>query len=358
VSHQPERKEKDCLNCGAEVLGTYCQNCGQKNIVVRQTFWQLLTHFVYDILHFDGKFFDTLKPLLFKPGQVPKEYMSGRRASYLDPIRMYLFTSALFFLIFSWVSKGGVNRGLGTGDEPLAAQQRVEILDEIKKELAEDPADTTLLMQLNRLQDTTKPVRASDLLQNRNAGISTNFDTSIRTVQQYDSVQQTLPKEQRDGWLKQKIMLRGLTLFEKYGTRPKEGLRHFIDVILHNLPYLLFISLPFFALILKLLYLRRKSYYYSDHAVFTLYQYIFSFIFLLILFSFGGLANWTHLKLFENLMPLLAVVWTVYLFIAMKRFYGQGVMKTFSKFLLLNLLGIIVLLLLFVIFLFFTFFQL
>ncbi|MGV3656323.1 MAG: DUF3667 domain-containing protein [Chitinophagaceae bacterium] len=55
---------------------------------------------MYDIFHFDGKFFDTLKYLFFWPGGVAKEYVKGRRNRYLDPIRMYLFTSAVFFLIF------------------------------------------------------------------------------------------------------------------------------------------------------------------------------------------------------------------------------------------------------------------
>ena len=65
-----------------------------------ETFWGLLTHFVYDITHFDSKFFSTLKYLFAKPGFLSLEFLKGRRASYLHPIRMYVFTSALFFVIF------------------------------------------------------------------------------------------------------------------------------------------------------------------------------------------------------------------------------------------------------------------
>src|SRR5215213_2659019 len=82
------------------VAGRFCQNCGQENTVPHQNFWGLIRHFIFDIFHFDGKFFETLRFLLFKPGFVPGEYLSGRRNRYLDPIRMYLFTSALFFLVF------------------------------------------------------------------------------------------------------------------------------------------------------------------------------------------------------------------------------------------------------------------
>ena len=97
MSHQPERKEKDCLNCGTIIAGRFCQVCGQENIVPHQPVGSLILHFIYDIFHFDGKFFETLKYLLFRPGYVPAQFIAGKRISYLDPIRMYLFTSAIFF---------------------------------------------------------------------------------------------------------------------------------------------------------------------------------------------------------------------------------------------------------------------
>ncbi len=100
MSHLAQRKEKNCLNCGTTVVGKYCHNCGQENVDPKESVWQLLSHFFSDITHFDGKFFSTLKDLLFKPGFLSKEYMNGRRARYLNPIRMYLFTSFIFFLVF------------------------------------------------------------------------------------------------------------------------------------------------------------------------------------------------------------------------------------------------------------------
>ena len=103
MSHLPERKEKNCLNCGTEVHGKYCHVCGQENLEPKESFWHLLTHFFYDFTHFDGKFFSTVRYLLSRPGFLTSEYAKGRRASYLHPIRMYVFTSAFFFIIFFWV---------------------------------------------------------------------------------------------------------------------------------------------------------------------------------------------------------------------------------------------------------------
>ena len=100
MSHLPQRKEKNCLNCGTTVIGKYCHVCGQENIEPKESVWQLISHFFSDITHFDGKFFTSMKDLVLRPGFLSKEYMRGKRASYLNPIRMYLFTSFVFFLVF------------------------------------------------------------------------------------------------------------------------------------------------------------------------------------------------------------------------------------------------------------------
>lgn len=67
----------------------------------------MVQHFLYDITHFDSKFFDSMKFLLLKPGFLPKEYIAGKRASYLNPVKKYVFTSAVFFIVFFSVFKAG-----------------------------------------------------------------------------------------------------------------------------------------------------------------------------------------------------------------------------------------------------------
>ena len=100
MSGLKERMQKNCLNCRIVVKGRFCHRCGQENIEPKESVWDLIAHFFKDITHFDGKFFSTVKYLFKKPGFLSKEYMVGRRASYVNPIRLYIFTSAFFFLIF------------------------------------------------------------------------------------------------------------------------------------------------------------------------------------------------------------------------------------------------------------------
>ncbi len=106
MAHHKHRTSSDCLNCGTIVAGKFCQQCGQENIEVKESFIQIVYHFIEDITHFDGKLIKTLKYLITKPGFLTKEYVTGKRASYIHPIRMYLFISAIFFLfIFSGEQK-------------------------------------------------------------------------------------------------------------------------------------------------------------------------------------------------------------------------------------------------------------
>jgi hypothetical protein len=120
---------------------------------------------------------------------------------------------------------------------------------------------------------------------------------------------------------------------------------------------MLFISLPFFALILKLLYWGKKRFYYSDHLVFTLYHYIFTFILLLLLSGIGSLKNLLEWDVFTWLMFFLAAYGVYYLYKGLRNFYGERRGRTILKFLILNVLAMIVVTSLLLIFLLFTAFQ-
>jgi hypothetical protein len=144
----------------------------------------------------------------------------------------------------------------------------------------------------------------------------------------------------------------------KYDDNPNEGLRNLLESFLHRMPYMLFISLPFFALILKLLYVRKKRFFYSDHLVFTLYHYIFSFILLLLMFSMDKLDDWLGWGIFDLFKFCLSILGAIYLYKGMRRFYGDSRGKTIAKFFLLNLLGLFSLLILLTIFFLFSAYQL
>ncbi len=119
-----------CLNCGAELSGEYCNHCGQKK--VRRHDFSLkhfFGHLLHEVTHLDSnKILKTLYALVFRPGLLTAEYLAGRKGSYINPIRIYLTFSALYFL-FAWgalyeVRGGGAARMARNPNAIAMARQR------------------------------------------------------------------------------------------------------------------------------------------------------------------------------------------------------------------------------------------
>jgi len=365
VSHTPLRKETDCLNCGATVQGRFCHVCGQENVEPKESFWHMFTHFLYDITHFDGSFFVTLKDLLFKPGFLSKEYMLGRRKKYLHPVRMYVFTSAVFFLVFFSMYHVSEKDVSVTDPKAKVAEGFSTIKEEALKN-AKTKGDTTEIINgLEQLGYKNAPTAGTpdSTLKNEDPEGDFNFSfgnevNDYKTLKEYDSVQKTLPKNKRDGGLEKLIIRKSIGLNEKYkGDRQKIAVE-LINKFTHTFPYLLFVSLPLYALFLKLLYIRhRKQYYFADHGVFLIHLYIFTFLFLLFYFGLNKLEEKTHWTGIGYVQGILILIGLFYTLKAFRNFYKQSWGKTILKFIIFNILCLISLILLFVLFFGLTFYQ-
>ncbi len=387
MSHFAERKEKSCLNCNAVVQGRFCHICGQENIEPKETVWHLISHFFQDITHFDGKFFSTLKYLLFYPGFLSREYMMGRRASYLNPIRMYVFTSAFFFLFFFSIVKPD---NINTGGSTFNAKGKVERINTVIKGLKEQEreltdsvlktvvkkvignfikkagilekdfavsayADSMLALKYETKLDSINEERTKQgkvaVKKNTRNIFSIDFSSGYyRTVTAYDSVQALLPAEKQDGWWKRLRVRKAIDLVEK--TSDKSGVfgRDLLGKFTHSLPQMFFLSLPAFAFLLSLLYRKGRKYYFVNHAIFSIHLYCATFIFafiLILLFKYVSFGS-ENLKGFYNLLFLL--IFFFYGYKCMRNFYQQRRVTTIFKFIILNLLSFIVVLLLTMIF--------
>ena len=369
MSHSKERSEKICLNCNTALNGRYCHVCGQENTEPKETVWGLVTHFFYDITHFDGKFFSTLKYLVFKPGFLPAEYIKGRRAAYLNPIRMYVFTSALFFIIFfSVYDTDSMVKTTTTSDSTSVGSFLGTLADSARKAAAKNEAIAAALELAHSREDSldilsgvaqfvdTIPVDPGDITTS-NRGIQFRIGSDSITVAEYDSIQASLPGKDRDGWFTRLIKRRQLILKAKYGDDGRALMKAWASNFVHQFPKLLFVSLPIFALILRLLYIRRKQFYYVDHGIFSIYLYIFSFILLLTVMGISGLTNWTGWGWIQWLQLPIWLYSVYYMYKAMRVFYKQGRAKTIVKFLLLNFLAMITIIILFAVFFAFAAFQ-
>lgn len=257
-------------------------------------------HFTEDVTHFDGKFFSTLKYLIFRPGFLAEEYIKGKRASYLNPIRMYLFISAMFFLMLM----------------SFFIPRKGQTIEHQKKQ---SPISITLNKvgdKFDELDDTT--------------------EWSPQSVAQYDSAQRALPKQERDGFIARFFNRKGTAAVEALEKNSPEFKHKVYEKFFHTMPYMLFISVPLIALLLELFYIRRrKEFYYTSHIIFTIQYYCLVFIALLCIFilrRIGGFAN--------TAATVISIGYFIYLYAAMLRFYKQGWIKTLIKYCLLLLTGL------------------
>src|SRR5215216_6104087 len=116
MSHSPIRKDKTCLNCRHVVEQRFCPNCGQENTDTRKTFHHLFVHFFEDLTHYENAFWKTIKNLLVRPASLTKEYLSGKRLSYLAPVRLYIFISFMTFFLISVIPNNATDNFI-KGDE-------------------------------------------------------------------------------------------------------------------------------------------------------------------------------------------------------------------------------------------------
>lgn len=361
MSHLKERSEKICLNCNAELYGRYCHVCGQENLEPKETFWHLVTHFVYDVTHFDGKFFSSAKYLLFKPGYLSHEYIRGKRASYLNPIRMYVFVSAIFFLFFLAILKPEnaiqVNE---TADKSKSAKDVIKELQG-RRNAQEEVINDKDIPEVGKIgsRAVVKKIDEAIIKIQKDSTQKSKVDldngdfsgfTSYKTVASYDSVQNALPESKRDGWIKRTFLRRNIEVNEEYGTNGNEMMSRMGEKFFHSFPQIMFVSLPLFALVLQLLYIRRKNFYYVDHIIYSVHLYCGIFVLFFVLLVISQISKIPHLSW---VMYLAIIVW-LYLFYytykGLRNFYEQGRGKTILKWFLLNSTAFFIMMILFAIY--------
>lgn len=285
------KKTTYCLNCGKRIDDSnYCHHCGQRNTDKHISVKEFFHDFMKDYFTFDSKFFRSLYPLLCKPGHLTNEYTAGRRVNFILPLRLYLFTTFLFFFVVAIQTKIDHNKISGT-----KVQQKV--------------SKDSLLVVFNKLIPPQSTKEKQHIVSHLDSSFSIyprKDEKNIINITGLDSSSALF------SYVKEK---------EEYlESKGKEGENIFWKSVIEQIPKVLFIMVPFFALILKLLYVRRKR-YYVEHLVFSFHIHTFIFLFLLLPIIF--------LRWYTVLFVILVII--VYLFLAMKKVYVQSFIKTLVK---------------------------
>ena len=328
----PPAESPDCLNCGTHLKGQYCGNCGQRSRSRLISLWELISDAFGDLFEIDSRLWQTVVPLMIRPGRLTRDYLQGRRARYMPPFRMYLVLSLLFFVVAFFDPREEL--GLLFEPEPEQTSGTVpdveiavpdEVIDEAQRVLDELAADGVL-------PDVELPENADT----DDGGILLKFNDDSEEIEVGGDCNDIDAADLEDlpDWLARRLTIERLKrICEKTEI---DGGKAFVDKLLDNIPAALIVLLPLMAFVLKALYPLSKR-YYVEHLLFFVHFHAFFFLILTLQILLMRLS--TMLAIPEAI-PIVTVVVTsfyvpVYLYKSMRRVYGQGGIVTFLKFVVL-----------------------
>jgi hypothetical protein len=323
-----------CENCGAQLQGHWCAKCGQPAIDYRRSFRHVIADLLNEFLNWDSKFFATIGLLLVRPWKLTNEFLAGHRVRYVHPLRLYLLASILFFFAVNYGA-----RGLRFEPGNLSPKDRAELEADLKKEdlppaarekldalLRESPASPTPSPQTTA--PSPSPAPKTDKQKQEFGKIGE------RPFVVFDQAKSTTPFE---SW----IEARAKEKMGEHGT--KMGL--FISTLFSNLPYMMLCCIPLFALVLKILYVRRHI-FYIDHLIYALHIHTFAYTgIMLIVLGTIGLNRVIPGPIAGSTVALLWIGFLVQIFVSIRRVYRQGWFISIFKFLFGGFVYLIVLVL-------------
>ena len=266
-----------CPNCDLEYNSEYkfCPHCGQESFEQSMKFRHFLKDYFAIRFNLNSKGFLSFKHLLFKPAFLTQEFVKGRHTKYISPIRLYLFISLVYFFVFSFSFP--------------------------------DSHDIVVENNSTELSDSKNNSRDTRIF------IGDNLDLYVDSLE-IETTDSTLNKFEQ--YIHQKSEL----------LKTESGVNRFLENLRKNISTGMFFLLPFVALILSLIFYKKK--YYLENLLFILHLQsavflIATFFNLIDLFYTASFLNYIQLVFF----PVLTFVW-------IQKFYELSFGKTLWKFML------------------------
>jgi hypothetical protein len=269
-----------CLNCNAQLGGEFCGSCGQRDIPPYPSVRELAIDAALEFSGWDGRLASTLRALILRPGMLTHEFLEGRRARYISPVRLYLMASLAYFVLSAAASNVRLPSGKSVG-----------------LHVTFTPADSQ--------SSTRGPERvakvASEALSNPEALNPADKQGALDDIKRAPVFMQP---------------------FLRRGIEDPGGIKR---GILETMPRMLFALLPVFAGILALFYRGRK---YPEHLYFAIHLHAFIFLALAV----AALAKFTRSPILVAVGGLIVVVWIpIYATLAFRRLYGGSLIRTLVK---------------------------
>jgi len=331
-----------CLNCGTELKGPFCYYCGQPDKNLMRFFPALLRDLLEDVIDLDSRIVRTLKPLLFHPGKLTRDYLDGRRFRYVSPLRLYMISSMAFFILATILASDIVVVGDGTGDglqisienenEQVSSELQKAVdggsLSEEERKLIEEKLSQALAL---KGEDSQVPdIGATEPGDENHTNIMIGGKEWNRETNPF--TMRGMPDFIID-WINDEI-----EDSPRKGHEIEENPDLIIDKMFDVLPIAVFVMLPLVALLFKFWYLFAGK-YYVEHLIFSLHNHAFLFVIFILslaVTNFASLLDPTETgqtTANASFIRTVLLAWIpVYLLVSLKTVYRQGWLMTLAKF--------------------------
>lgn len=333
--------ERYCLNCGSLLAeeSLFCHVCSQKCTDGKISVSELFKEFFDSAFNIDSRFFKTLLGV-FVPGKLTVQYFLGRHKTYAHPIRLFLVSGVLFFTLLSIFIDPIIGEKSGKSDELRFAAYRSQVIDSIQaiknRALVEYPAESSQLkVVLDTIDQRVLRLKAKDSSEFFLPELEWPFNITTTSIlmNRVDAIEMS-EEELAKTYGYDADFFAQLTIAQQIKFRKDE--RAFVSAAIQQSIWSFLFMMLALALILKILYVRRKV-YYVEHLIFSFHFHSFVFVvgslYLLAAFILPFLKDAAAVF---SISGIFFSVSLIYMYISMKRIYGQGWFKTFVKFSILN----------------------
>jgi len=293
LEHDAHAAPANCPNCEAVVSGHFCSNCGQEAILHHASTREFLHEFVGHYVALEGRLWGTVMRLLFRPGALTLEYIRGRRVRFVQPLRLYLTLSLLFFAIMKF--SGGFDPGVGDNDKPetVVASGAADAVGKVADAQAKAAEQLKALTPEEQRSKTAAETAINDMQKDFKLEESSAATSPAQRKEQRKAQRKADAKAEgkEDGNDKNSFNVSGLDKdgdflnrwpmlkhkWQAFEDLPSgEKGKVFTEGFYHYAPYAIFCLMPVFALFLKVLYLGSGK-RFGEHLLFALHTNAFAF---------------------------------------------------------------------------------
>lgn len=259
-----------------------------------------MSDLITGFLSVDSRFTNSIPALLFRPGYLTKQYISGKRNRYLDPVRMFITIVVVYFLF-------------------ATSGETVKVND--KRDSTAEVIDSAL-----NISNQKEPAETDTITVDHDSELELDFA-------EYQEIKELV----KSGITDTNGILDSIGIEKTFWNRfwysevikfAASDFNEFKEYLFSKLPWVIFVLMPVFALLLKLFYIRKRI-LYIDHLIFAFH-----------LHSFVFLAGWVYLLITEytKFDPVMPIIWIIvaYTIAALRNVYNQSWGKTLLKYFLLS----------------------